>query len=255
MTTLPTNQVTVVDLSVPVIEFNSERVLTLDLVDNLHRAAPNSTFRIFHQNQSKLVRNKHYYVASPTDQAFTASYGRPIPPDGLILITQRGYSMLVKAFTDDFSWQVQEQLADAYFDAQRVLSPAEQLVNHANLLVQHDQRLNKLEQDHLSTTKHLLDTRQEVKEAHVRADKAFDAANAALEHKFGEKGYFTIMAFCRAKGIPINLQQAKLKGAQAGSKTRSIGGVINKVPDERFGSVNSYHESILEEIFQAELGR
>lgn len=66
--------------------------------------------------------------------------------------------MLVKAFTDDFSWQVQAQLADAYFDAQRILSPAEQLLNQAQLLVAHDQRLNRLEQAHVNTMEYIYRT-------------------------------------------------------------------------------------------------
>lgn len=252
---LPNNQVTVVDLTVPVIEFNSERVLTLNLIDNLHRAPANSAYNIFRQNQSKLQLNKHYYHAFATDHAFAASYPHPIPHDGLILITQRGYSMLVKAFTDDFSWQVQEQLADAYFDAQRILSPAEQLVNHANMLVQHDQRINRLEETQHTTLQHLHEAKMDVQKANTRADQAFNAANAALQHKFGEKEFYTIMAFCSARSIPIDMVKARLKGAQAGSYTRQTGGTINKVPDERFGSVNSYHISVLEHVFRDELSK
>lgn len=138
----------------------------------------------------------------PTDQAFAASYPHPIPPSGIILITQRGYSMLVKAFTDDFSWQVQEQLADAYFEAQRVLSSAEQLLNQANLLVQHDQRINNLEKAQLNTQAHISRTNAEVTKANQKADDAFKAANAALEHKFGDKDYYTVIAYCNSKNIP-----------------------------------------------------
>ena len=163
--------------------------------------------------------------------------------------------MLVKAFTDDFSWQVQEQLADAYFEAQRVLSPAEQLLNQANVLVQHDQRLNLLEQNQQSTTKHLLDTRQEVRDASTRADQAFSAASAALAHKFGDKDFYTVMAFCRAKNIPISGEQARIKGIQASQKARANNGLINRVPDERYGTVNAYHVSILETIFHSELNK
>ena len=243
------NQVTVVDLTLPVLEFNSERVLPLASIDSLHRVPNNTTFNIFSQNQSKLQLNKHYYIATVNDHGFVTAYHNPIPPSGLILITQRGYSMLVKAFTDDFSWQVQEQLADAYFDAQRLLTPAEQLLNQANVLVQHDQRMNRLEEAQLSTLSYVHEAKVDARKANDRADEAFTAATAALAHKFGDKDFFTIMAFCRIKNIPIDLSVAKVKGMQASNYTKSIGGRINRVPDERFGEVNSYHISVLEHVF------
>jgi hypothetical protein len=244
------NQVTVVDLTLPVIEFNSERVLTLASLDSLHRVPLNTTHNIFSQNQSKLQMNKHYYIATLNDQAFVATYRNPIPPCGLILITQRGYSMLVKAFTDDFSWQVQEQLADAYFDAQRILTPAEQLLNQANVLVQHDKRMSMLEETQRSTLNYVHEAKVDARKANARADEAFTAATVALSHKFGDKDFYTIMAFCRTKKIPIDLPLAKMRGMQASSYTKKIGGQINRIPDERFGEVNSYHISVLEHVFR-----
>ncbi|MDW3640807.1 hypothetical protein [Vibrio sp. 1291-1] len=197
-----------------------------------------------------MLKNKHYFIAMPTDQAFAASYPHPIPPSGIILITQRGYSMLVKAFTDDFSWQVQEQLADAYFEAQRVLSSADQLLNQANLLVQHDQRINNLEKAQLNTQAHISRTNAEVTKANQKADDAFKAANAALELKFGDKDYYTVIAYCNSKNIPIILTLAKAKGLEARAYTQKIGGKINKVPDERWGQVNAYHIAVLDHVFK-----
>jgi hypothetical protein len=243
------NRVTVVDLTLPVIEFNSERVLTLASIDNLHRVPINTTHNIFSQNQSKLQMNKHYYIATVNDQAFVATYHNILPPSGLILITQRGYSMLVKAFTDDFSWQVQEQLADAYFDAQRLLTPAEQLLNQANVLVQHDKRMSMLEETQRTTLSYVHEAKIDARKANLRADEAFTAATAALSHKFGDKDFYTIMAFCRMKNIKTDLSLAKVRGMQASNYTKSINGQINRIPDERFGEVNSYHISVLEHIF------
>lgn len=237
------NQITVVDLTIPVIEFNSERVLTLWDIDRLHRAPQNTTYNIFIQNKNKLLQNKHYFTVFPSDHAFAINYPNPIPPSGLILVTQRGYSMLVKAFTDDFSWQVQEQLADAYFEAQRVLSPAEQLVNQANLLVQHDQRINNLEKAQLNTMEHITRSNQ-------RAEQAFQAASAALEHKFGDKDYYTVIAYCKVKNIITNTNLARIKGMQASTHSKKLGVAVNKVQDERYGAVNSYHIDILNHVYQ-----
>lgn len=36
-------------------------------------------------------------------------------PNGLVLLTESGYLMLVKSFTDDLAWKVQRQLVKTYF--------------------------------------------------------------------------------------------------------------------------------------------
>lgn len=36
-------------------------------------------------------------------------------PNGLTLVTESGYLLLVKSFTDDLAWQIQKQLVNAYF--------------------------------------------------------------------------------------------------------------------------------------------
>lgn len=45
------------------------------------------------------------------------------------------------------------------------------------------------------------------------------------------------------------MQEAKIKGARAAQLSRDKDKLIIKVPDEHFGKVNSYHESILKIIF------
>jgi hypothetical protein len=40
-----------------------------------------------------------------------------IPPKGIILLTESGYLLLVKSFTDDLAWSVQRQLVNGYFKA------------------------------------------------------------------------------------------------------------------------------------------
>ncbi|EOX1589019.1 ORF6N domain-containing protein [Vibrio cholerae] len=249
MNSTQVGQVTVVDLTIPVIEFSGERVVTLPMVDTLHRLPIGSTANHFHQNQQRLIGGKHYFLASPSEQSFFSKFNIVIPPAGLVLLTERGYSMLVKGFNDDFSWDVQEQLSDGYFDSKKPMSTAEFLVQQSQLILEHDNRIKSLEQENLRTQQHLLDTRQQVKKVNEVANNALLAASAALEHKFGQPNHYTVMAFCRAKGLKIDLAEAKLRGARAAQLTRSRSGTIYEVPDERFGKVNSYDEAILEEIF------
>ncbi|HCE2690167.1 ORF6N domain-containing protein [Vibrio parahaemolyticus] len=253
MNTTQVGQVTVVDLTIPVIEFAGERVVTPQMVDTLHRLENGVTASFFQLNQHRLISGKHYYLAFPDEQHFFSKFNIVIPHTGLVLLTERGYSMLVKGFNDDFSWDVQEQLSDGYFDSKKPMSTAEFLVHQSQLILEHDNRIKSLEQENIRNQQHLLDTRQQVKTVNEVAHNALKAASAALEHKFGQPNHYTVMAFCRAKGLKIDLTEAKLRGARAAQLTRSRSGTIYEVPDERFGKVNSYNEEILVEVFSDRL--
>ena len=51
-----------------------------------------------------------------------------IPNRGLTLITETGYMMLVKSFSDDLSWEVQRQLVNSYFTVQEIKEKLENSV-------------------------------------------------------------------------------------------------------------------------------
>lgn len=66
----------------------------------------------------------------------------------MTLITESGYLMLVKSFTDDLAWRVQRELVKGYFRAKeqaRASTPAEQLLAQAQIMVEQERRLTALE--------------------------------------------------------------------------------------------------------------
>lgn len=241
--------VTIVDTTIPVIEYQGQRVITLEMVDRLHRRPEGTAKRNFTGNKERFEDGKHYYLIDFSQKNEFRTFGIDIPPRGLIVITERGYSMLVKAFHDDFAWEVQEQLSDSYFDNNKPMSTAEFLVQQAQLMLEYEKRLIQVEKRQASNEVMIAETRQDVRAAHAKATEAFEAASAALQHKFGRPDYFTVMAFSSANGISIDIQEAKLRGARASQLSRSQDKIIIKVPDERFGKVNSYHESVLRIVF------
>ena len=46
-----------------------------------------------------------------------------IPPKGITVLTESGYLMIVKTFTDDLSWKVQRQLVNTYFKVKEQEKP------------------------------------------------------------------------------------------------------------------------------------
>jgi len=241
--------VTIVDTTIQIVEYQGQRVVTLEMIDRLHHRPEGTAKRNFTANKSRFEEGKHFYIVDYSKKDEFRTFGIEVPARGLILITERGYSMLVKSFNDDFAWEVQEQLSDSYFDNSKPMSTAEFLVQQAQLMLEYENRLKRVEQRQVNTEIAVAETRQHVRLAKEQAEKAFEAASAALQHKFGRPDYFTIIAYCSAHEIKISLEEAKLNGARASQISRQRDIAIIKVPDERFGKVNSYHESVLDQVF------
>lgn len=64
-----------------------------------------------------------------------------------------------------------------------------------------------------------------------------------------EQDYYSILGYVRHKNIKITFSEALKFGKQASRLSREKNIEIRKVPDERYGIVNSYHISILVEVF------
>lgn len=71
-----------------------------------------------------------------------------------------------------------------------------------------------------------------------------EAKQQAFEEGFK---YFTVLGYAAYKGITVALSDAQTIGKQAAKLSRERNVPIDKVADQRFGRVNSYHESILDE--------
>ena len=74
--------------------------------------------RTFSANKERLVEGRHFFKKS-ADEIRTRFPGliAERATEDVTLLTERGYLVLVKSFTDDLAWQVQEQLVDGYFRA------------------------------------------------------------------------------------------------------------------------------------------
>mgnify|MGYP001623778949 FL=1 len=63
----------------------------------------------------------------------------------ITLISESGYLMLVKSFTDDLAWTVQRQLVDSYFRANKPMTPEEMMRVQLGMIDGHEERISKLE--------------------------------------------------------------------------------------------------------------
>lgn len=101
-------------------EFSGQRVVTFKDIDLVHERPEGTAKRNFIENKDRLVKGEDYHIASLKDENRTL--GIDIPNRGITLITEQGYLMLVKSFTDDLAWKVQRQLVNTYFRAKKPMS-------------------------------------------------------------------------------------------------------------------------------------
>lgn len=108
--------VTIENTEMQIREYNGQRVVTFKDIDRAHQRKGGTARNAFNRNKKHFVRNEDYFVC----QTYEAKelYGITAP-NGLTVLTESGYLILVKPFTDDLSWSVQRQLVNTYFKTKR----------------------------------------------------------------------------------------------------------------------------------------
>jgi hypothetical protein len=107
-------------------EFRGQRVLTLRDIDILHRRPERTAARNFQNNREYFIDEEDCFVIQPSQKHEFRVLA--IPNRGLTLLTESGYLMLVKSFTDKLAWEVQRQLVKTYFKAKSAFTPVTEIV-------------------------------------------------------------------------------------------------------------------------------
>lgn len=169
---------TINDVAITVKEHKGVRVVTFKDIDAVHGRPDGTARRNFNTNKSHLIEGEDYFVRNSYEAQNEFGIAAP---NGLTLITESGYLMLVKSFTDDLAWEVQRELVKGYFRVKKSLSGAEQLLAQAQYLVEQERRLKAVEQKQA-----VLDGVMDVMAAPLLAEdgwqeKAQKAINTAVE--------------------------------------------------------------------------
>lgn len=105
--------------------WNGQRVVTFVDIDKVHERPEGTAHRNFKKNKKHLIENEDYFVLKPSD--VLKDEFRPLGFEieklsnrGTTYLTESGYLLLVKSFTDDLAWSVQRQLMNAYFKLQEI---------------------------------------------------------------------------------------------------------------------------------------
>ena len=101
-------------------EFKGQRVVTFKDIDLVHERVSGTADRNFRENKERFIESEDYFILSKSQN--NEIRGLEVSNRGVVVLTEQGYLMLVKSFTDDLAWQVQRDLVNTYFRARKPLS-------------------------------------------------------------------------------------------------------------------------------------
>lgn len=106
------------EVEIPHLTYNGQPVLTFALIDKVHSRPEGTAGRNFRTNRKRFIAPEDFYdLDSQSLDEFRRNHPGVIgdAAQHAVLLTESGYLMLVKSFTDDLSWQIQRQLVKLYF--------------------------------------------------------------------------------------------------------------------------------------------
>jgi len=120
--------VTINGENIPRVAYKGQPVVTLRMMDELHHRVEGTARRNFNQHKEQLVENEDYYVVPYIEWseiiAVRNSYGDMTKQrNPMTFLTQTGYLLLVKTFTDKLAWQIQRELINGYFVQKEAATP------------------------------------------------------------------------------------------------------------------------------------
>lgn len=104
-------------------EYKGQRVVTFKDIDDVHNRPDGTANKRFLDNKKRFVEGEDFFKASNSE--IRKSRIIPISESDYtdkILVTEQGYLMIVKSFTDDLAWEVQRKIVNEYFRAKRLSS-------------------------------------------------------------------------------------------------------------------------------------
>lgn len=141
-------------------EFKNQRVVTFKDIDMVHERAEGTASRNFRENRDKFIKDVDYFHLSYEEVRATNFVERP-NSQGLTLMTESGYLMLVKSLTDDLAWEVQRQLVNNYFRGKQ-LANLNELSPQLQLLIQMELKQSELETAVTETKEEIADIKENI---------------------------------------------------------------------------------------------
>jgi hypothetical protein len=226
-----------------IVEYRGHRVISLAMIDTLHQRPKGTAGRTFNKHQKQLIENEDYYRLSASE-LYAARIAKNPANNGMILLTESGYLMLVKVFRDERAWEIQRALVHQYFRA-NVQAPRESALaaEVTAALMSVAQSLQALTT--VAQQTQLVQSQQaaQLSDLGARVEKI-----EALQTN--GSGFLSIIAYARLKSLRLSSAEMRQAGKDASARCRELSIRPGRVPDERWGRIGTYPEDILDELFR-----
>lgn len=131
---------------VEVKEYNGQKVVTFKDIDMVHERPDGTARKRFNDNKKHFIEGEDFYKVCVSEiRTHNIMELSEKAREDVTFITESGYLMLAKSFTDDLAWSVQRKLVKSYFNRKKHMSPEEMMRVQLGMIDGHEERISKLE--------------------------------------------------------------------------------------------------------------
>lgn len=110
-------------------EYRGQRVVTFKDIDLVHGRPEGTAGRNFRENKEKLIDGDDFFKVCPDEIRRNNIMDVSLKAhQDIVFLTESGYLMLVKSFTDDLAWKVQRQLVNGYFRTNQMMTIEDMMI-------------------------------------------------------------------------------------------------------------------------------
>lgn len=235
-------QITIANVTTSLIEYKGSPVCTTAQLSEFYGCDSDRIQDNHRKNADRFEEGKHFIkLEGIALRRFkeTLTGNNPVSPNtrNLILWTEKGAARHAKMLSTDKAWEVFEQLEDAYFRVATVAQQPAVRDPRTAALIESLVRMDAIEQEQ---------ERQATELASVQESVAVIEARTNPENK-----HFTVAGYANLIGRKIELGAAARLGKKCAVLSKEQGLPIGDVKDPRFGYVHSYHETVLQAVFDS----
>nr|DAR30053.1 MAG TPA: hypothetical protein [Caudoviricetes sp.] len=116
-------------------EWNGQIVVTFKDIDEVHGKRTGTSKRNFNRYKQYFVPGEDFFSLTNENSMGTTCPHRniKIPNKGMVVLTESGYLMITKPFTDELSWKVQRSLVESYFHYKELQEEVESETDDADI--------------------------------------------------------------------------------------------------------------------------
>ncbi len=201
-----TAEIMICNSPISIKEYKGQRVLTFKDIDTVHGRADGTARKRFNDNKKHFIEGEDYYKIQPSEIRTVGITS----PNGGTVVTESGYLMLAKSFTDDLAWSVQRSLINTYFRAKNIMQSMSDSYNEITALKSELSQIKFLIENQKPSQpnywlwkKHIVNPAMSnlADALHIEIRESFDLVYDTMSANYGFDRSFAINQFCTKYGV------------------------------------------------------